>query len=203
MKNINSAKKKIDQIIKKSSVPEDYVHSENTLDWLLKLKPNADESLKIAALSHDIERAIEKRKVRRKDYKDYDAFKDAHALNSAMILAEIMQECNLSKKMIDEVYFLVSHHETGGTKLVDILKDADSISFFDVNLPLYFARNDLKETKRRCLWGYQRLSDKGKSIVAGFNYQNKELNALMRVCIEESERLKEGSKIRNSNSADI
>ncbi len=203
MKNINSVKKKIDQIIKKSSVPEDYVHSENTLDWLLKLKPNADEGLKIAALSHDIERAIEKRKVRRKDYIDYDAFKDAHALNSAMILAEIMQECNLSKKMIDEVYFLVSHHETGGTKLVDILKDADSISFFDVNLPLYFARNDLKETKRRCLWGYQRLSDKGKSIVAGFNYQNKELNALMRVCIEESERLKEGSNIRNSNPADI
>jgi len=203
MKNINSVKKKIDQIIKKSSVPEDYVHSENTLDWLLKLKPNADEGLKIAALGHDIERAIEKRKVRRKDYKDYDAFKDAHALNSAMILAEIMQECNLSKKMIDEVYFLVNHHETGGTKIVDILKDADSISFFDVNLPLYFARNDLKETKRRCLWGYQRLSDKGKSIVAGFNYQNKELNALMRVCIKESERLKEGSKIRNSNSADI
>ena len=203
MKNINSVKKKIDQIIKKSSVPEDYVHSENTLDWLLKLKPNADEGLKIAALGHDIERAIEKRKVMRKDYKDYDAFKDAHALNSAMILAEIMQECNLSKKMIDEVYFLVSHHETGGTKLVDILKDADSISFFDVNLPLYFARNDLKETNRRCLWGYQRLSDKGKSIVAGFNYQNKELNALMRVCIKESERLKEGSKIRNSNPADI
>ena len=141
MKNIILVKKKIDQIIKKSSVPEDYVHSKNTLDWLLKLKPNADEGPIIAALSHDIERAIEKRKVRRRDYKDYDAFKDSHALNSAKILAEIMQECNLSEKMIDEVYFLVSLHETGGTKLADILKDADSISFFDVNLPLYFVRN--------------------------------------------------------------
>ncbi len=203
MKNINLVKKKIDQIIKKSSGTEDYVHSKDTLDWLLKLKPNADEGLIIAALSHDIERAIEKRKVRRRDYKDYDAFKDSHALNSAKILAEIMQECNLSEKMIDEVYFLVSLHETGGTKLADILKDADSISFFDVNLPLYFARNNLKEVKKRCLWGYQRLSDKGKSIVAGIDYQNKELNALMRVCIEESERLKEGSKIRHSNPPDI
>jgi len=114
-----------------------------------------------------------------------------------------MQECNLSEKMIDEVYFLVSLHETGGTKLADILKDADSISFFDVNLPLYFVRNNLREVKKRCLWGYQRLSDKGKSIVAGIDYQNKELNALMRVCIEESERLKEGSKIRHSNPPDI
>jgi len=82
----------------------------------------------------------------------------------------------------------------GGTDRVDILKDADSISYFDVNLPLYFIRNNLKETKRRCLWGYQRLSDKGKRIVAGFDFQNKELNALVRVWIKESERFKEGSK---------
>jgi len=187
MDKINSVKRKIEEVIKGSSVPEDPIHSKNIQKWLLKLKPNADEGLKIAALGHDIERAIEKRKVRRKDYKDYDAFKDAHALNSAKILAEIMQECNLSKKMIEEVSFLVSHHETGGTKLVDILKDADSISFFDVNLTHYFVRNDLKETKKRCLWGYQRLSDEGKSIVAGFDYQNKELNALVRACMEESE----------------
>jgi hypothetical protein len=90
--------------------------------------------------------------------------------------------------MIDKVYFLVRHHETGGTGLVDILKDADSISFFNVNLPLYLVRHDLKETKKRCLWGYKRLSDKGKRIVAGFDYQNKELNTLMRDCIMESER---------------
>ena len=83
---------------------------------------------------------------------------------------------------------MVRHHETGGTKLVDILKDADSISFFDVNLPRHFVRNDVKEIKRRCLWGYQRLSDKGKRIVAGFDYQNKELNTLVRDCITESER---------------
>ena len=166
MDRIYLVKRKIEEVIKGSSVPEDPIHSKNTLKWLLKLKPNADEGLKIAALSHDIERAIEKRKVRRKDFKDYD----------------------IRKKMIDEVYFLVRHHETGGTKPVDILKDADSISYFDVNLPLYFVRNDLKETKRRCLWGYQRLSDKGKSIIAGFDYQNKELNALMRDCIRESGR---------------
>ena len=35
-----------------------------------ELKPDADDALKIAALGHDIERAIEERKVRREDYKD-------------------------------------------------------------------------------------------------------------------------------------
>jgi len=179
MDKINLVKRKIEEILKGSSVPEDPIHSKNTLEWLLKLMPDADESLKIAALGHDIERAIEKRKVRRQDYKDYDAFKDAHALNSANVLAEIMQVCDIDKKMIDEVFFLVRHHEVGGTGRVDILKEADSISYFDINLPLYFVRNNLKETKRRCLWGYKRLSDKGKKIVAELNYQNKEIESLL------------------------
>ncbi len=187
MDKINLVKRKIEGVIKGSSVPEDPIHSINTLEWLLKQMPDAGESLKIAALGHDIERAIEKRKVRRQDYKDYNAFKDAHALNSANILAEIMQACNINKKMIDEVFFLVRNHEIGGTDQVDILKDADSISYFDVNLPLYFMRNNLKETIRRCLWGYKRLSDQGKKIVAELNYQNKEIESLLKVCIDECE----------------
>ncbi|TDI71484.1 MAG: DUF4202 family protein [Bacteroidetes bacterium] len=187
MDKINLVKRKIEGVIIGSSVPEDPIHSINTLEWLLKQMPDAGESLKIAALGHDIERAIEKRKVRRQDYKDYNAFKDAHALNSANILAEIMQACNIDKKMIDEVFFLVRYHETGGTDQVDILKDADSISYFDVNLPLYFMRNNLKETIRRCLWGYKRLSDQGKKIVAELNYQNKEIESLLKVCINECE----------------
>ncbi len=187
MDKINLVKRKIEEVIKGSSVPEDPIHSINTLEWLLKLMPDAGESLKIAALGHDIERAIEKRKVRRQDYKDYDAFKDAHALNSANVLIEIMQACDIDKKMIEDVFFLVRHHETGGTDRVDILKDADSISYFEVNLPLYFVRNTLKETKRRCLWGYKRLSDQGKKIVTELNYQNKKIKSLLKVCIDECE----------------
>jgi len=187
MHNIDLVKRKITQVIKGSSVPEDTVHSKNTLEWLLKIMPDANESLKIAALGHDIERAIKNRKVNRQHYKNYDAFKDAHALNSANILVEIMKAYDIDKKMIDEVFFLVRHHETGGTDRVDLLKDADSISYFEVNLPLYFARNTLKETKRRCLWGYRRLSDQGKKIVAELNYQNKEIKSLLKVCIDECE----------------
>ncbi len=64
MKKNECAKKKIEKIIKNSLVTEDPIHSKNTLEWLLKLKPDADEALQIAALAHDIERAIEKRKYR-------------------------------------------------------------------------------------------------------------------------------------------
>ena len=179
MDNIDCVKKKMEWIIKKSQVPEDPIHSKNTLEWLLKLKPDADDALTIAALGHDIERAIEERKVRREDYKDYDEFKEAHASNSAKILAEIMKECNISKKLADDIFFLVRHHETGGTRRVDILRDADSISFFHVNLPYYFLRNSVEETKRRCLWGYRKLPKNMQEVVVKFNYNDKELESLV------------------------
>jgi len=135
MDNIDHVKKKIEEIIEKSPVSEDPIHAKNTLEWLLKLKPDADEALKIAALGHDIERAIEERKVKRKDYRAYNEFKKAHALNSAKILKEIMKGCNVRKELVEDIFFLVSHHETGVDRRVDVLRDADSISFFHVNLP--------------------------------------------------------------------
>jgi len=171
--------KKIEKIIKKSLVPEDLPHSKNTLKWLLKLKPDADEALKIAALGHDIERAIEERKVKRANYKSYNEFKDAHALNSAKIMAETMSDCKMNQELIDRVYFLVRNHEIGGNNGANVLKDADTISFFDVNLPYYFARNNVEETKMRCLWGYKKLSDNLKKIILEFYYQDKELRSLV------------------------
>ncbi len=181
MNNIVCVKNRIEEIIRNSPVPEDPIHSKNTLEWLLRLKPNADDALKIAALGHDIERAVEKRKVRREDYENYDEFKNAHALNSAKILAEIMTACNTGKRLADDILFLVRHHENGGTRCADILRDADSISFFHVNLPYYFIRNGLEETKKRCLWGYKKLSKDMQKVVAKFNYQDKELDALVRI----------------------
>ena len=187
MKKNECVKKKIEKIIKNSPVTEDPIHSKNTLEWLLKLKPNADEALQIAALAHDIERAIEKRKVKRKNYKDYDEFKNAHALNSANISVEILKECNVSTELTDDVFGLIRLHETGGSRRANILRGADGISFFHVNLPEYFSRNGKKETEKRWFWGYRRLSEKERKIIAGFNYQDEELNALVTTWLEKSQ----------------
>jgi len=176
-------KRQIEQIIEGSSIPEDIVHSKNTLHWLLKLKPDADEALQIAALGHDIERAIEERKVRREDYESYDEFKQAHALSSARVLDELMTRCQTARQLAERVLYLVQHHETGADRNANALRDADTISFFDVNLPHYFARNGFEETKRRCLWGYRKLPENLRAIVANLEYRGKELQSLVRECI--------------------
>ena len=185
MKSIECAKQKIREIVSRSKVPEDPVHSRNTLEWLLKLKPDAGDELQIAALGHDIERALTDSKVQRTDFANYDEFKVAHARNSAEILREIMLVYGVKEYIIEDVYHLVCLHETGGEPRADLIKDADSISFFEVNLPLYFKRSSYEETKQRCIWGYKRLSAKLKHHVLTISYCNSELTALVKQVIEE------------------
>ncbi len=181
--SIERVKQAIEAVVVESSVPEDPVHSKNTLAWLLKLKPDADEALQIAALGHDIERAIERRKVRRADFDDYDEFKAAHARNSALVLKEIMQKCRRPAAISDDVCGLVCRHEVGGDERSDLLKDADAISYFDVNLPFYFEREGYAETLRRTFWGYRRLSAGVRRFARSITYETDGLNSLLREAV--------------------
>jgi hypothetical protein len=102
MDSIGCAKQKIRAVIAGSKVPEDPHHAENTLKWLLRLDPKADQSSQMAALAHDIGRAVDARKVRRSEYDDYDVFKATHALNGGEILRKIMEECGVPKSIAEE-----------------------------------------------------------------------------------------------------
>ena len=131
MDSIDCAKQRIREIIADSGVPEDPRHAENTLKWLFRLEPKVDQALQIAALAHDIDRAVETGKVRRADFNDYNTFKAAHARSGAAILRAILDKCGVSESVADEACRLVTLHEVGGDPRSDLLKDADSISFID------------------------------------------------------------------------
>ncbi len=83
MNRFNLVKKEIKELLLKSPLKFDPVHSALTLKWLLKLKSNADEALQIAALAHDIERAVTG--ITEKDLKDYSYLKGL--INGAKITA--------------------------------------------------------------------------------------------------------------------
>ena len=186
MDSITCAKQKIRAIISKSRVPEDPIHAENVLEWILKLKPDADEALQIAALAHDIDRADERRKIQRSDFNDYDRFKAAHANNSAKILKKILDECQVKQLIIVEARRLVELHEIGGDPCSDLLKDADSISYFEVNMPLYYQREGYEETLKRCIWGYQRLSPKMKQICQKITYSQYPLDKILKATVSKA-----------------
>ena len=58
MDRFNKIKDKIGEITKKSEVNTDYKHSLSTWEWVMKISPLASEELQIAALAHDIDRAV-------------------------------------------------------------------------------------------------------------------------------------------------
>lgn len=190
--HINTFKKieqEILEIISQSDIPEDYPHAKSVREWVLKLKADADFTLQIAALAHDIERAFVERKVKRNEYKNYNDFKKAHAANSTRMVSEILDKYPVSEDTKNKIAYLVEQHELGADndRELSVLTDADSISFFEVNLPFYFERNSEEETFFRMRWGYKRLSGPAKRVIGKFNYQNERINQLLKKCISSEE----------------
>jgi len=178
---IENIKGKIDEIVSMSPYSEDIFHSINTYEWVLKLKPGADGdiALMLSALGHDIERGLDDRGVKAAGYETFDEFKQAHALNSAEILVELMEECGIEQDIIDDVAHLVANHEVGGDERENILMYADVLSFFHVCLPLYFDRRGPETTKKRCVWGYKKLSEKLRKLLSEIEFIDEELKELV------------------------
>lgn len=182
MNRCEKLRSRILEIISHSPVPEDLEHAQNTLYWLLKIYPEADSSLKIAALGHDIERSVPER-IKRENFEDFDEFKKAHALRSAEILKNILVEFNCPENIVDKVYDLVKKHEHGGDFKSDILKDADSLSFFDTNIKYFYKREGFQKTLERAIWGIKRLSPQAKEFFISLNPSDENLKKIFDILI--------------------
>ena len=183
-RTVSCVERRIRETIARSPVTEDPEHAENTLEWVLKLYPKAGLALKMAALGHDIERAVPPR-VLREDYEDYDTFKRDHAARSAEILAKIMKDCGATQEFIGEVTRIVRRHETGGTSQAEILNQADSLSFFETNVRYFYEREGRVATEARVLWGLRRLPKHLLHHIHEMEYQTKELEILVESCLNE------------------
>ncbi len=149
-------------------------HVLRTVHWLKELKPDADEALLIAAVAHDIERAL-------RDHKSYDkvtkfekGFRSDehltyHQEEGARIIGEYLEQIGAGENTIKRVKELVSRHETGGDDGQNLLKDADSVSFFE-NVVEHFLTRKVHETGRKKVkdkldWMYGRItSDQAKAL---------------------------------------
>jgi hypothetical protein len=92
----------------------------------------------------------------------------------------------VKRDIVDEACRLVEAHEVGGDPRSDLLKDADGISYFDVNLPLYYQREGWAEAKRRSAWGYRRLSARAKEVIKHIDQKEEMLMRLLREVIHDS-----------------
>lgn len=144
------------------------LHAKSTLKFLLMLKPNADLALRIAALAHDVERAFDDRIVKGPN-ETYGHFKQRHAKNSAKHIAAFLAKEGADKNLVKKVKALVEKHEVGGSKEANVLKDADSLSFFKTNLGIYVKNRPRETVKNKIKYMYGRLtSKKAKQLAKPF-----------------------------------
>jgi hypothetical protein len=105
-------------------------HLIRTRDWLVELDPDAGLALRLAALTHDIERNFPGGPAPDPANPEYAR---VHAERSARIVREWLTANGASADLTADVSRLVSAHEVGGWPEADLLQAADSLSFLEVN----------------------------------------------------------------------
>ncbi len=189
MDKFKAVKKEIEKILPNSPVKIDLIHSELTLKWVLKIKPDAGEALKIAALGHDIERAVTGISEKNlKDISKLNKFKKEHSARSANIVSDIMKKYNYEKEAVEKVKKLIEEHEfISEEEKSNILTDADSLAFFDYNLPYYIKRNGKEKAKHKIKFMFSRMSKKAKKFVEKMRYEDKKVKVLVNDFISKSQ----------------
>ncbi|MBP7058057.1 DUF4202 family protein [Candidatus Gracilibacteria bacterium] len=155
--------------------PSQIKHFVRTVHWLKVLSPNADEALLIAAISHDIERAFRQKDMAGKralGWTNVEFFRP-HEERGAEIVGEFLQQKKVDKNFIQKVKMLISRHEEGGNDDQNLLKDADSISFFETNISSFLEGKSLEmgkeKIKQKFDWMFNRItSPKAKQIAQPF-----------------------------------
>ncbi|MBL7053561.1 MAG: HD domain-containing protein [Candidatus Portnoybacteria bacterium] len=120
-------------------------HHQRTVYWIKELKPDANESLLISGILHDIERGINGDwKASSMDPEALKKHQDLSALEAEKFLITQTNDTNL----INSIKELISRHEEGGNEEQNILCDADSLVYFE-NVALRHARTYKEKGKTK------------------------------------------------------
>jgi hypothetical protein len=144
----------------KPLVRADYDHALDTWRWLLRLEPAATPALQLAALFHDVERLRSETDQRvEQQADDYCAFKTQHAKGSARMATRILLGLGFDSLSIQRTAELIAEHEQPETDAeLDLLNDADALSFFSLNSWGYLRYFGKTQTRRKIAYTLARMS---------------------------------------------
>lgn len=113
------------------------LHLINSLEWLDRIAPGSPDRMRLATVTHDMERAFPGPDMPAwNGDEDYDYYV-AHSNRSARIVGDWLREQTAERQLIAEVEALIKVHEFGGWPEADFVQAADSLSFLDVNIELF------------------------------------------------------------------
>jgi len=107
------------------------------LAWLDRLAPGSHEAVRLATLTHDMERAFPGPDSPEMQSLNDPVYIRLHSERSAKIVGTWLREHGASEALARHVETLILAHETGGWLEADMVQAADSLSFFDTNVELF------------------------------------------------------------------
>jgi hypothetical protein len=110
-------------------------HLSRAGDWTLVLDPQAPEHLVLAALTHDLERAVPGGPILDKARMPWDdvGYNTAHCQRSADVVSDWLECRGAPRELVEGIRQPIREHEFGGSPEGDLMQAADSISFLEVN----------------------------------------------------------------------
>lgn len=158
MNYLEETKKFIDSLLNGKSSK----HFDRTIHWLQIIYPRYDEALLVAAYSHDVERLSSTRDTSKDNKFLDDSGLRFHQEEGGRIMEKFLLEIGAPKAVASKVNHLISYHEEGGDLEQNVLKDADSISYFEVNAPLHATWIEKgfpkEELKKKFDWMFERIT---------------------------------------------
>jgi pyruvate, water dikinase len=115
--------------------PYNSTHLLKSLEWVDRLAADASEAVRLATLTHDMERAFggpDAVPIKMSDR----AYEEAHSNRSARIVGEWLRANGAGDALTNEVQRLIRVHEWGGSPDANLVQAADSLSFLETNVDL-------------------------------------------------------------------
>jgi hypothetical protein len=120
-----------------ASYPYNSHHLLRALERLDELAPASSEAVRLATLTHDMERAFPGADSPTMSSLDDPEYNQLHCERSARIVTAWLRDQHAPLPLIREVEGLILAHETGGSADADLVQAADSLSFLDTNVDLF------------------------------------------------------------------
>jgi hypothetical protein len=148
----------------KPLVRADLDHALDAWQWTLRLDPGAPAAVQLAALLHDVERLASEADARIEHRAaDYQAFKDAHAREGARIAAAVLAHAGAPAGLAAEATRIVAVHERASEQAaVQLVNDADALSFFSLNSAGYLAYFGPAQAAKKVAYTLARMSGRAR-----------------------------------------
>ena len=146
-------------------------HLVRSLEWLDRLAPGSCEAVRIATVTHDMERAFPGPDQPVMTALDDPEYLVLHSERSARIVGEWLRANGADEDLAREVEHLIRFHEFGGWPEANLVQAADSLSFLDVNIDLFLTfvrsgRRTIEDVRCKFDASYDRIQVPEAKVIA-------------------------------------